>query len=157
VRLAPPRNDRPAYAESVEPGSDRFLRPDHARTATTVSLSSSAEVGEIRTAPRRLVNVTRQSTITDEINILEGHPTALERIDTHRRLHHDTVGSDVGREDATRELPSFGAGKPFPPPLPEREEYVVEFDGPNDPLHAQNWPLKKKYGVSWPLPRTLTY
>jgi DHA1 family multidrug resistance protein-like MFS transporter len=28
--------------------------------------------------------------------------------------------------------------------LPEQEQYVVEFDGPNDPLHSQNWPLKKK-------------
>lgn len=25
-------------------------------------------------------------------------------------------------------LPNFGAGKPFPPPLPAMEEYVVEFD-----------------------------
>jgi DHA1 family multidrug resistance protein-like MFS transporter len=41
-------------------------------------------------------------------------------------------------------MPNFGAGKPFPPPLPDREEYVVEFDGPDDPMHAQNWPLRKK-------------
>lgn len=41
-------------------------------------------------------------------------------------------------------LPAFGAGKPYPPPLPEREEYVVEFDGPKDPMHAQNWPFRKK-------------
>ncbi|KAK8025571.1 MFS general substrate transporter [Apiospora arundinis] len=26
----------------------------------------------------------------------------------------------------------------------KREEYVVEFDGEDDPYHAQNWPLKKK-------------
>jgi DHA1 family multidrug resistance protein-like MFS transporter len=38
----------------------------------------------------------------------------------------------------------LGAGKPFPPPLPDREEYVVEFDGVDDPLHAQNWPMSKK-------------
>jgi hypothetical protein len=23
--------------------------------------------------------------------------------------------------------------------------YVVEFDGKDDPLHPQNWPLKRKY------------
>jgi DHA1 family multidrug resistance protein-like MFS transporter len=45
-------------------------------------------------------------------------------------------------------MPNFGAGKPFPPQLPEREEYVVEFDGPDDPLHAQNWPMKKKIVVA---------
>lgn len=38
----------------------------------------------------------------------------------------------------------MGAGKPYPPPLPAREEYVVEYDGVDDPLHAQNWPMKKK-------------
>jgi len=38
----------------------------------------------------------------------------------------------------------MGAGKPYPPPLPEREEYVVEYDGPDDPLHPQNWPIKRK-------------
>jgi DHA1 family multidrug resistance protein-like MFS transporter len=43
-----------------------------------------------------------------------------------------------------RPLAEFGAGKPYPPPLPEREEYVVEFAGPDDPLHPQNWSIKKK-------------
>ena len=38
----------------------------------------------------------------------------------------------------------MGAGKPYPPMLPEMEEYVVEFDGFDDPRHAQNWPLRKK-------------
>jgi DHA1 family multidrug resistance protein-like MFS transporter len=47
-----------------------------------------------------------------------------------------------------RPLAEFGAGKPYPPPLPEREEYVVEFAGPDDPLHPQNWSIKKKIAVS---------
>lgn len=38
----------------------------------------------------------------------------------------------------------MGLGKPYPPLLPDQEEYVVEFEGPDDPLHAQNWPMKKK-------------
>ncbi|KAK4543722.1 hypothetical protein LTR36_005367 [Oleoguttula mirabilis] len=29
-----------------------------------------------------------------------------------------------------------------------QKEYVVEFDGPEDPLHAQNWPLSKKLPVA---------
>jgi DHA1 family multidrug resistance protein-like MFS transporter len=41
-------------------------------------------------------------------------------------------------------LPEFGGGKPYPPPLPEREEYVVEYDGKDDPLHPQNWLFNKK-------------
>ena len=41
----------------------------------------------------------------------------------------------------------MGAEKPFPPLLPDREEYVVEYNGVDDPLHAQNWPMKKKIGI----------
>lgn len=41
-------------------------------------------------------------------------------------------------------MPEMGLGKPYPPLLPAQEEYVVEFEGPDDPLHAQNWPMRKK-------------
>jgi MFS transporter, DHA1 family, multidrug resistance protein len=37
-----------------------------------------------------------------------------------------------------KNLPKFGGGKPYPPALPTQEEYVVEFDGHDDPSHAQN-------------------
>ncbi|KAG9845680.1 MFS general substrate transporter, partial [Aureobasidium melanogenum] len=90
---------------------------------------------------------------------LERHPTALSRIQTGRSQHSATVGASgtegsgfgvfrTRSSKASRPLPAFGAGKPYPPPLPEREEYVVEFDGPNDPMHAQNWPFKKKLPVA---------
>ncbi|KAG9678315.1 MFS general substrate transporter, partial [Aureobasidium melanogenum] len=90
---------------------------------------------------------------------LERHPTALSRIQTGRSQHSATVGASVAEgsgfgvfrtrsSKASRPLPAFGGGKPYPPPLPEREEYVVEFDGPNDPMHAQNWPFKKKLPVA---------
>ena len=84
---------------------------------------------------------------------LERHPTALSRIQTARTQHSATIGATSLRSrTATRHsktpLPAFGAGKPYPPNLPEREEFVVEFDGPNDPLHAQNWPLAKKMRVA---------
>ena len=45
----------------------------------------------------------------------------------------------------------MGAGKEYPPLLPDREEYVVEFDGPDDPLHPQNWPMRKKLGIAFVL------
>jgi DHA1 family multidrug resistance protein-like MFS transporter len=84
---------------------------------------------------------------------LERHPTALSRIQTGRSQHSATVGGGEGTgfgvfrtrsSKASKPLPNFGGGKSYPPPLPDREEYVVEFDGPNDPMHAQNWPFKKK-------------
>ena len=76
---------------------------------------------------------------------LESHPTALDRINTHRSLHYGTVGSRSSSKRKDFSLPKFGGGKPYPPPLPAREEYVVEFDGHDDPSHAQNWSLRKKF------------
>ncbi|RDW93658.1 MFS transporter [Aspergillus mulundensis] len=43
---------------------------------------------------------------------------------------------------------SFGQGRPLPPPLPAREDYVVDFDGPDDPSFAQNWPLRTRLYIS---------
>ncbi|KAH6605039.1 major facilitator superfamily [Trichoderma cornu-damae] len=87
-------------------------------------------------------NMSRVSTQND----LERHPTALSRIATQRSQHVNTVGGSIRTESraSRRPMPAFGGGKPYPPLLPAQEEYVVEFDGPNDPLHAQNWPIRKK-------------
>lgn len=89
----------------------------------------------------------RTQTETERINTDERHPTALERIETHRSQHSNTVG---GRVTSRRkpERPNFGAGKPYPPDLPDKEEYVVEFDGHDDPLHPQNWSMGKKLGIA---------
>jgi hypothetical protein len=35
---------------------------------------------------------------------------------------------------------SIGAGRPFPPDLPDRGRYLVDFDGPDDQSNPQNWP-----------------
>ncbi|KAJ5563255.1 Major facilitator superfamily domain general substrate transporter [Penicillium sp. DV-2018c] len=55
----------------------------------------------------------------------------LERIETSRLQHRSTV-----------------AGKPHPPPLPDPEQYIVEFTDANDPLHPQNWPFGRKLTIS---------
>lgn len=75
---------------------------------------------------------------------LERHPTALSRIATQRSQHKATVGAGLKTRVSVKPLPEFGAGKSYPPHLPEKEDYVVEFAGPDDPLHPQNWPTKKK-------------
>jgi DHA1 family multidrug resistance protein-like MFS transporter len=114
-------------------------------TASTISSSTSSSSGE--SIEREEIGVSRIATQPD----LERHPTALSRIATGRSIHSATVGTSMRSRTATRHsrtpLPAFGAGKDYPPLLPDREEYVVEFDGPNDPLHAQNWPLAKKLPV----------
>lgn len=75
---------------------------------------------------------------------LERHSTALSRINTQRSQHTGTVGRSLKSRESKKPLPEFGAGKSYPPPLPSQEAYVVEFDGPHDPLHPQNWPMRKK-------------
>lgn len=79
---------------------------------------------------------------------LERHPTELDRIQTARSQHSATVGVTMGRSntrtrDSKRPMPTMGAGKEIPRSL-DVDAYVVEFDGPDDPWHAQNWPLTKK-------------
>lgn len=67
----------------------------------------------------------------------------LQRIHTYRLQHSGTVAS--GKPAVPKdEWLQLGAGKPYPPSLPDAEEYVVEFVGPDDPLHPHNWTFGKK-------------
>ncbi|KIN05645.1 hypothetical protein OIDMADRAFT_38148 [Oidiodendron maius Zn] len=110
---------------------------ERVESASTTSSSSSEG-----SAVRRETGMSRLETQAD----LERHPTVLSRIQTAKSQHAGTIGrtTTTKSRDSRRPMPEMGLGKPFPPPLPEREEYVVEFVGPDDPLHAQNWPMRKK-------------
>ncbi|KAK5069342.1 hypothetical protein LTR64_008362 [Lithohypha guttulata] len=81
------------------------------------------------------------------------HPLEDHRIETHRLQHVATVGT-TGTKEYGKPLPNFGGGKQYPPDLPPYEDYVVEFDGPDDPLHPQNWPFKKKLNIAMVLAYT---
>ena len=106
------------------------------RQSTTSTSSSSSSASVIREE----MAISQANTQRD----LERHPTELSRIETHRTQHSGTVGRTITSRKSKKPLPNFGGGKEYPPPLPAQEEYVVEFDGPDDPMHPQNWPLKKK-------------
>ena len=67
---------------------------------------------------------------------LDRHPTAIKRIEQHRLTHSMTVGSTKTGTTTTTILPEFGGGKPYPAQLPDREEYVVEFVGHDDPKYV---------------------
>lgn len=131
------RDASPERFENVPQGrlSHEVEELDRANTGSSSSTSSSEA-----SAVRREIGMSRMSTQGD----LERHPTALSRIHTARSQHSGTVGRSIKSRKSLGPLPEFGAGKPYPPPLPDQEEYVVEFNGPDDPLHAQNWPTKKK-------------
>jgi len=132
------RDESDAARALTPPG----IRPSHEieRVATASTTSSSSSEGSVA---RRDIGMSRMSTQHD----LERHPTMLARIQTSKSQHAGTVGSRVQTSksrDSRRPLPEMGLGKPYPPPLPAQEEYVVEFDGPDDPLHVMNWPMRKK-------------
>lgn len=42
------------------------------------------------------------------------------------------------------DCPNMGGNRPYPPALPESGMYEVTFDGPDDPIHPFNWPMKTK-------------
>ncbi|KAK4101040.1 MFS general substrate transporter [Parathielavia hyrcaniae] len=121
--------------EAAERDASRERRSEEIERVVSASSASSLSAE----SSHHGVQMERVETQRD----LERHQTELSRIHTARSQHSGTVG----RTQSTkwkRPLPNFGAGKAYPPLLPNQEDYVVEFDGPDDPLHAQNWPFSKK-------------
>lgn len=138
---SPSKFPQQQHATTTTEKEERELPEPLSRTAT--GASSSSTTSSIQRAPTG--GVSRIPTALD----LERNPTALSRIQTAKSQHSLTVGASIrSRSKTLRPLPAFGAGKEYPPLLPDREEYVVEFDGEDDPLHAQNWSLRKKLPVS---------
>ena len=116
---------------------------EHLDRTVTTSTSSSSSVS----VEREEIGMSRINTQRD----LDRHPTSLSRIQTQRSQHEGTVGGRSLKShtrESRKPLPNFGGGKPYPPNLPEREEYVVEFDGPDDPYHPHSEPL---------IPQSATY
>ncbi|KAL4949270.1 bicyclomycin resistance protein [Aspergillus filifer] len=68
--------------------------------------------------------------------------------------NHGSTSLDLeqGYPDAGAKKPQFelsmGGGKPMPPALPDASDYVVEFDGPDDPAHPFNWSFSSKVYIS---------
>lgn len=123
--------------QAVEARNEPALGP--LRTSSSLGSISSSSSSEVPVEP---IMSRIQTSYT-----LERHPTALSRIATQRSQHSGTVGATLRSRASKKPLPPFGAGKSYPPALPAKEAYVVEFDGPDDPLHPQNWPTKKKYST----------
>jgi DHA1 family multidrug resistance protein-like MFS transporter len=115
--------------------------PVSSRESLDSSFSSSSDGSQ-----PRLRTMYSRRTETD----LERYQTSsqvIDRIETQRLQHALTVGESIktqSRASARGPLPAFGAGKPYPPQLPNREDYVVEFDGEDDPLYPQNWSTRRK-------------
>ena len=126
-------------------GYNRRASNEVERVLSASSVSTNSSEGSMRGRPQGQGGMSRIPTQND----LERNPTVLDRIQTARSQHSATVGSThLGRSstrtrDSKRPMPPMGAGKSLPPLL-DVDEYVVEFEGPDDPLFAQNWHLRKK-------------
>lgn len=125
--MEPSSSSQPGQRETSTSGSDAL-----STTATYTRPGSHNEAVRSDTLSRLATN----------LNQVE-----LERINTYRLQHRSTVGSGPGPAPREKWLP-FGAGKPYPPDLPDPEQYIVEFTDANDPLHPQNWPLRRKIIIS---------
>lgn len=127
---------------------DKETQPDGIERTHTASSSGSSLSASSASSAGHGVGMSRLPTQSvSRINTqrdIERNPTVLSRIATQRSQHSATVGASLKARPSKGPLPDFGAGKPYPPPLPEREEYVVEFNGPDDPIHPQNWPGRRK-------------
>lgn len=117
------------------------------RNLLTASLSAEAEIASSPSPPSpppspstTAVPTRPPTTRTLTIPLQE---TELSRIRTYRLQHRSTVGSAFGQVPREQWLP-LGGGKPFPPKLPDQEEFVVEFVGVGDGLHPFNWGFGKK-------------
>ncbi|KAL8905594.1 MAG: hypothetical protein Q9207_002544 [Kuettlingeria erythrocarpa] len=138
------RAETDASPRQIPQDKKRDAQLERIESAVTAASSSSSSSASSASVIREEIGMSRIQTGRD----LERHPTELSRIETHRSQHSNTVGRSLRSRESRKPLPNFGGGKEYPPPLPEREEYVVEFDGPDDPLHPQNWTIKKKVAIA---------
>lgn len=127
-------NNRPEF--SSNDWADVEKRPSSALSRTTTGSSrDSADYALHHHETHPDTDLERRRTANSEV---------LSRTETQRQQHAGTVGEEVWSRPDTTPLPAFGGGKDYPPPLPARDQYVVDFDGPDDPTYPQNWPLWKK-------------
>lgn len=116
------RADQHSYGEDVKstPSSgDDMENPDQIYD-DTVGLDGSSPAGRTRT--------------NNSINSIAAT--------TDREISREV--SRRGKRKYSSRLPDIGFERQLPPPLPPRELYTVEFEGPDDPCIPYNWRLRKK-------------
>ena len=121
-----------------------FHSPSISTTNSSSSFTSGSEVDGDNDFISRVQTAQTQTQQGLGVGGLQPNITAMSRIATYRSQQSGTVGAGPSHRRPSGPLPEFGGGKAFPPPLPERDEYVVEFTGADDPIHPQNWSIKKK-------------
>ncbi|KAL2823794.1 MFS general substrate transporter [Aspergillus cavernicola] len=109
--------------------------------SSTSSISNNS-LSEIPTARSSFQPIRAEMTLSRRQTNIE-----IARVESLRLTQRSTVGSKSGRAPRKDWLP-FGAGKEYPPDLPDPEKYVVEFTGVDDPMHPHNWPMSTRLRLS---------
>ena len=126
--------------------SSKVSRRDSTASSTSSSgHDSPVEATTTGIAPTPSLAPTTATTSITRHKTQEDH----DRNHEHNETHTHTVGAHAASKSVSRAesrpLPSFGAGKPYPPDIPaERQDYVVDFESADDPLHPLNWPTRRK-------------
>ncbi|KAK5945712.1 hypothetical protein PMZ80_002919 [Knufia obscura] len=134
---------KPVTHEPITRKSKNVRRGTNESRLSTVSSSSS----ESSAGMSRIATAASAGRIDTRATRTRTHPLEDHRTETHRLQQVATVGGTRTRS-YDKPLPNFGGGKAYPPDLPPYEDYVVEYDGPDDPLHPQNWTFKKKIAMA---------
>lgn len=123
--------------------------------ATTLhnTAATSAQPQQLVTTSSRHESISPTSSEEQDLAAAEGDSTPrlettgteLHWIRSHQSQHDQTVGATPKSKPDETSLPPMGAGRPYPPDLPAQDDYIVEFDGPSDPMHPQNWSLKLRF------------
>ena len=81
----------------------------------------------------------------------EDNRNDIRRFDTNedvspslRRRYTDASSLILKAHESKEPLPKMGGGRDYPPSLPDRDLYIVLYDGQDDPLHPYNWRVMKK-------------
>ncbi|RKF58056.1 putative transporter C36.03c [Erysiphe neolycopersici] len=113
------------------------LKMGRVSSSSTVTVTNVSATTSVRSVP-----VCRSST-DDDLQRSVYASVRSQVLSGNEFNKNDSSVTIQGRESKVS-LPECGVVKWYPPPLPDSNLYLIDFDGPDDPTHAQNWPMKKK-------------
>ena len=89
-----------------------------------------------------------ESLRADEENDYLGGADDINRYDLDvemsRTMSRRFISDSISSRESKRAVPKMGAGRDYPPPLPDGGLYTVVFDGDDDPSKPLNWSLLKR-------------
>lgn len=130
--------------ESPKGGISTGIDNTRIKSSKHLSESDSSDEPDLEAQPQKLYD--------DEGHIPMDRRPSSRRFSSIPTMEEQKVFSSIVagkfppkiKEEPEKQVPSIGAGRAFPPPLPNVTSYQVDFDGPDDPLHPFNWSFSRK-------------